>query len=88
MANHKSAAKRAKQSLVRKTRNLSTKRTVRTAERKLKSALESKEAEKAQELLKNFSSKINKAAQKGVFHAKTASRKISRLSKDVYQLSK
>ena len=88
MANHKSAAKRARQSLVRKARNLSTKRTVRTAEKKFRAAIESKELENAQNLLKAFSSQMDRAAKKGVFHAKTASRKIGRLSKALSQISK
>lgn len=88
MANHKSAAKRARQSLVRRARNLGTKKTVRTAERKLRAAIESKEVEAAQNLLKSFSSQMMKAAKKGVYHANTASRKIGRLSKAVAQAAK
>ncbi len=88
MANHKSSVKRAKQSLVRNARNLSTKRSVRTAEQKLRLAMANKEVEKLQDLLKGFVSKIGKATAKGVFHTKTASRKISRLAESIHTLSK
>ena len=77
MANHKSAAKRARQSLKIRARNLSTKRAVRTVEKQLRDAITDKKGEDAQKLLTAFSSKIGKAARKGVYHAKTASRKIS-----------
>ena len=88
MANHKSAAKRAKQAVKRQAVNLSTKRSVRTAEKKLLNAITSKDSEGAQQLLQVFASKVDKAAKKGVYHAKTASRKISRLSVNVHQISK
>ena len=80
MANHKSAKKRARQDVKKGERNLATKRAVRTAEKKLRIAISAKETEKAQELFRTFSSKMGKAAQKGIYHAKTASRKISRLA--------
>ena len=88
MANHKSSVKRAKQSLVRNARNLSTKRAVRTAENKLRTAMVNKEVDKLQELLKAFISKIGKATATGVFHTKTSSRKISRLAESIHTLSK
>ena len=87
MANHKSAAKRARQDLKKQARNLSTKRAVRTAEKKLRVAIGEKNAESAQTLLKVYVSKLGKAAQKGIYHARTAARKVSRLSSDVHQIS-
>lgn len=87
MANHKSAAKRARQSVKKAAFNSRTKSTVRTFEKKLRKLIvEGKKAE-AQELLPQFSSKIDKAAKKGVMAEGTASRKVSRLSKQVFALN-
>ncbi|MCB0414692.1 MAG: 30S ribosomal protein S20 [Bdellovibrionales bacterium] len=88
MANHKSAAKRARQSLKIQARKGQAKSTVRTFEKKLRKAVETKDSKLAQELLVAYSSKMGKAAQKGIFHANNAARKISRLSKLVFSTSK
>jgi len=79
LANHKSAKKRAKQSQVRRMRNKSVKTTLKTLEKKMRAAKAA--GEDAQELMKQTQSAVHKAAQKGIIHKKTASRKISRLSK-------
>ncbi len=81
MANHKSAKKRAKQSQVRRLRNKSTKTTLKTLEKKLREAKAS--GESADDLMRQTQSAIHKAAKKGILHKKTASRKISRLTKFV-----
>ncbi len=86
MATHKSAEKRARQSTKRATRNKQSLSAVRTIERKLRDALASAEATTAQELLKEFSSRAQKAAGKGRIHASNAQRKISRLSLAVHNL--
>lgn len=78
MANHKSAKKRAKQSLVRRMRNKSAKSVLKTLEKKLISAKEAG-SDNQEELLRQTQSAIHKAAKKGIVHKKTASRKISRL---------
>ena len=80
MANIKSAAKRARQSIVRRDRNQQAKKAVRRIEKKLRSAVSAKDKDQATALLKEYSSKMGKAAQKGKYHAKTAARKISRLA--------
>ena len=80
MANHKSAKKRAKQSQVRRLRNKSVKTTLKNLEKKLKAAKETNSDDK-NELLRQTQSAVQKAAQKGIIHKKTASRKISRLFK-------
>jgi small subunit ribosomal protein S20 len=77
MANHKSAIKRHRQSLSRRSRNRSHKAEVRTA---LKAASAANGPE-AKELVKSAESLMAKAAKKGIFHKKTLARKISRLSK-------
>ena len=80
MANHKSAKKRAKQSQVRRLRNRSAKTTLKNLEKSLRAAQESG-ADTKDELMRHTQSAIHKAAKKGILHKKTASRKISRLSK-------
>ena len=80
MATHKSAKKRAKQSQVRRLRNKSIKTTLKNLEKKLKTAKETNSDDK-NEIMRQTQSAIHKAAQKGIIHKKTASRKISRLFK-------
>ena len=79
MANHKSAKKRAKQSQVRRMRNRSAKTALKTLEKKVRATKAA--GEDAQDLMRQTQSAIHKAAKKGIIHQKTASRKISRLSK-------
>ncbi len=79
MANHKSAIKRHRQSLVRRSRNRSHRAEVRSA---LKAASTAKGSE-ANQLAKSAESLMAKATKKGIFHKKTLARKISRLSKQV-----
>lgn len=88
MATHKSAEKRARQSIRKNTRNSQTLSTVRTIEKKLRAAIAGGNASDAQALLSGYMSKISKAASKGVVHANTASRKIGRLSERVFKLAK
>lgn len=83
MANHKSAAKRARQSIKKNAVNSNRKSKVRTAEKSLTKAITSKNLTEVQSLLKKFMSDMSKAAQKGVFKKEAASRKIARLSKKV-----
>jgi small subunit ribosomal protein S20 len=86
LANHKSAEKRARQSNKRRDRNSKAKSSVRTWEKKLRSAVSSKDAKVAQDLLREFTSRIDKAAQKGVVHVKAASRKVARISAQISAL--
>lgn len=88
MANHKSAAKRARQTPKKTTRNTSAKGAVRSFEKKLRAAISSNDVTEAQTLLRTYSSKVAKAAQKGIIKVQTMSRKISRLSQQVTNLSK
>ncbi len=86
MANHKSAQKRARQSLKTRARNSQAKSAVRTWEKKLRKAVTDKDTKAAQELLRTFTSKIDSAAQKGIVHVKAASRKVSRISAQISAL--
>lgn len=84
MANTKSAKKQARQNKVNKARNLSRRTALKTAIKKVMTALETtKDAEQAKELLKVAEAKIARAKNKNVLHKNTASRKISRLAKRV-----
>ncbi len=79
MANVKSAEKRNRQRIKRRTRNQFHLSTMRTSVKKVRSALEAKDP-KAGELLKAAVRVIDKAASKGVIAKASAARKISRLT--------
>ena len=84
MANHKSAIKRNKQSLLRRDRNRANRTKVKTAIKKVDAAMEVEgSVEKAHEALLAAVPIIERAAVKGAFHKKAASRKVSRLTKRV-----
>jgi small subunit ribosomal protein S20 len=87
MAVHKSTIKRARQNKKRYIYNRAIKSAVKTGIKNLLAALESKSNETVPPLLKKVIVSINKAATKGVMHKKTASRRISRLTKRVNKLS-
>lgn len=80
MANHKSAAKRARQALKRRTRNRVAKSEMRTVVKKLRQLVESNSMEEAKTLLPKTVSIIQTKAAKGVLHKNTASRYVSRLT--------
>ena len=86
MANHPSAEKRHRQSLKRRERNAARRSRVHKAERKLLEALEAKDSGLIKEILPRTISEIMQAATKGVLHRKTASRKVSRLSRSSHQV--
>ena len=84
MANHKSAIKRNKQSLLSRDRNRANRTKVKNAVKKVDAAMEVEgSVEKAQEALLAAVPIIERAAVKGAFHKKAASRKVSRLTKRV-----
>jgi small subunit ribosomal protein S20 len=80
MANHKSAEKRHRQSLTRRTRNRIVKGAVRTTIKKVRASIDAKEGD-VNDLLRSAESAIAKAASKGILNRKTARRQISRLAK-------
>ena len=83
MANIKSAKKRIKVTLVRTERNKAIRSKVKTAIKKVESAVAASDKQLAQANLKNAVVEITKAASQGVYHKNTASRKVARLSKAV-----
>ena len=89
MANIESAKKQARQNVVRRERNLARRTAVKTAVKKVLVSLEKNESlEAVQGLLKDAEAKLARAKGKGVIHANTAARKISRLAKRVSALQK
>ena len=83
MANHKSAIKRHRQSLVRRDRNRVRKSAVRTAIKKAIAAATAGKKDEALTLAKQAESMLATAAKAGLFHKATASRKVSRLTQMV-----
>ncbi|MBU0484969.1 MAG: 30S ribosomal protein S20 [Proteobacteria bacterium] len=88
MANHKSALKRNRQSLVRRSRNRANKTKIKNAVKALDTAIEQKSLEGAQAALLVAIPTIYKASVKGAIHKKNASRKVSRLSRRVNEFAK
>lgn len=80
MANIQSAEKRNRQRIKRRNRNQYHLTTMRTYVKRVRAALDAKDAGKAGEALKDAVKIIDKAAQKGVIAKKSAARKISRLT--------
>jgi small subunit ribosomal protein S20 len=88
VANHPSAEKRNRQRIKRTLRNRQIKSAVRTLLKRVHTALQGKDKDKAQAALKVAVVALDKAASKGVFHPKAASRTVSRLSAQVHRLAK
>ena len=83
MANIKSAKKRISVIRTKTLRNKMIKSSVKTAIKKVDAAVAEKNLEAAKAALVEATSLLYKAKSKGVYHKKTASRKISRLTKAV-----
>ena len=87
MAIHLSAIKRARQNEKRRLQNLQVKTTVKSAVKKVRTAIADRDVEGAQKALSKAIPLIQKADSKGVFHKNTSARKISRLTLEVNTLS-
>ena len=87
MANHKSALKRAKQNEVKRVRNKSYKTRVKKAVKEVRTAVAVNSSDQAQKSFKEAVSIIHKTASKGVIHKNQASRKISRLARQLNGLA-
>ena len=83
LANIKSAKKRILVNETKAARNKAIKSKVKTAVKKVDAAVAAKDTEAAKTALHAAIVEISKAGSKGVYHKKTVSRKISRLSKAV-----
>lgn len=86
MANHASAKKRARQTIKRTARNRNIRTNVRTCVKRVRSAVESGDAGAAKKALIEAVSRIDGAVSKGIYHRKTGSRYISRLTHQVNAL--
>lgn len=86
MANHKSAAKRARQTTRRTAVNNKRKSAVRTFEKSIMKALSEKKVSDLPALLKSYKSLFSKAARQGVVSKQKMARKIGRMSAKVHAL--
>jgi small subunit ribosomal protein S20 len=86
LANHKSALKRARQSVTRNGRNGINKTKVKNALKKARLAV-GEPLEVKGEAFRKAMSALHKASSKGTIHAKNAARRISRLAKRLHPSS-
>jgi len=86
LASHISALKRARQNEKRRVRNLHVETTVKSMVKKVKSAVEAKDAEGAQKALAKAIPLIQRANSQGIYHKNTSSRRISHLTRAVNAL--
>ena len=77
----RSAYKELRKSKLRHFKNISTKSELRTLAKKFQALVEAKKPDEAKKVLGMLTSKIDKAASKGIVKKNAASRKISRLMK-------
>ena len=87
MANIKSAKKRILVYRRNAERNKAIKSKVKTSIKKVDAAIAANDKTTAKTALTAAISEINKAASKGVYHKKTASRKISRMTLAVNKIA-
>jgi small subunit ribosomal protein S20 len=80
MANTASAQKRIRQTIVRTARNHARKSRMRTFVKKVELAIAGGDKAAATEALRAAQPEMQRAANKGVIHANTVSRRLSRLS--------
>jgi small subunit ribosomal protein S20 len=88
MANTASARKRIRQTERRTERNQARKSRMRTFIKKVEMAIAGGDKSVAAEALRSAQPEMQRAATKGVVHANTIARKISRLSARIKALSK
>ena len=81
MANHKSAEKRARQTLKRTERNRFYRTRIKNLSRAVREAVEAGDKDKAISSLKDVNKNFHKYVSKGVLKKNTAARKVSRLAK-------
>jgi small subunit ribosomal protein S20 len=86
MANTKSARKAARQTLRRTEVNKSRRSRMRSFLRKVEEAIASGNFVAAEAAFKVAQPEVMRAAQKGIVHKNTASRKVSRLNRSVLAL--
>ncbi|MGL5260743.1 MAG: 30S ribosomal protein S20 [Lachnospiraceae bacterium] len=87
MANIKSAKKRILVNRTKAERNKAIKSSVKTSIKKVYTAIDANDKATAAAALVDATATMDKATSKGVYHANTTSRKISRLTKAVNQMA-
>ncbi len=88
MANHKSALKRARQNDIEKIRNIGRKTRIKSVVKEVRATIAGNSKDKAIETLRKAQVIIQKSVSNGAIHKKKASRKISRLTRQVNKISK
>jgi small subunit ribosomal protein S20 len=87
MANTDSARKRIRQTKRRTLRNQARKSRMRTFVKKVEAIIEGGDKAAAQDALRQAQPEMQRAVSKGVIHANTVARKLSRLSARVKALA-
>lgn len=87
MANHASAVKRIRRNATRAVINGNRRNTIRTHLKRVEVAIVSGNATAANEALKTAQPLLYKGVSKGLYHIKTAARKMSRLSARIKAIS-
>jgi len=87
MANHKSAEKRARQTVRRTEVNAARRSRVRSFVKTVEDAIKTGNKATAMDALKAAQPEIQRGVSKGVVHRNTASRKISRLAQRIKTMS-
>ena len=82
---HPSAQKRHRQSLKRQERNRAIKTRVHSAVKQAAKAIETAEAQSAEQELRQATRVLYKAASKGTVHRNTAARKVARLARALHR---
>ncbi|MCB1195908.1 30S ribosomal protein S20 [bacterium] len=83
MPNIKSAIKRMRSNETKRQRNLDLRSEVKTAIKKVRTAVEKNELETAKLLLQDAYASLDKAAKKNVIHANNASRRKARIAQQL-----
>jgi small subunit ribosomal protein S20 len=86
MPNTASAKKRMRQDSVRRARNRSTKASIRTQLRKVRTAIAAKKVEESESAFRTLVQRLDQAAAHNVIHANAAARTKSRLSQAIKAL--
>lgn len=86
MPQKRSAYKELRKAKKRHLRNISTRSELKSLIKKFLSFIKEKKSEEARLFFKEISSKLDKAANKGIIRKNTASRRKSRLSEKLFLL--
>ena len=81
MANIQSSQKKNRQRITHEARNASQKSAMRTAVKKLRAAIASKDSSQTEALLKEATKLVSRLGGRGVIKPRTASRAVSRLTR-------